>query len=205
MARRQSSAPSPSAFIDEARIFVKAGDGGNGIVSFRREKFVPLGGPDGGDGGRGGDVLLRGSRSINTLLGFQHRIHHRADRGGNGGGAKKHGKRGANLIIDVPLGTVVSSAEGFLADITLRARRSPSARGGKGWPWQCPLRHPREPGSRRKNRRSSGKRLGARPADCDRDRPAQFRRRPRDRVRVYAWRVGARDASHRRLHAAQYD
>jgi GTPase len=128
----RDSAPSPSAFIDEARIFVKAGDGGNGIVSFRREKFVPLGGPDGGDGGRGGDVILRGSRSINTLLGFQHRIHHRADRGGNGGGSKKHGKRGANLIVDVPLGTVVSTAEGFLADITHEGQEVPVARGGKG-------------------------------------------------------------------------
>ena len=132
MSVERSSSPSPSAFIDEARIFVKAGDGGNGIVSFRREKYVPLGGPDGGDGGRGGDVILRGSRSVNTLLGFQHRIHHRAERGGNGGGAKKHGKRGANLIIDVPLGTMVSDAEGFLADITREGQEVAVARGGKG-------------------------------------------------------------------------
>src|SRR3954465_995428 len=107
-----------SAFIDEARIYVKAGDGGNGASSFRREKFVPRGGPDGGDGGRGGDVILRGARNLNTLLHFQNQIHFRADRGGNGAGAKKHGKRGPDLYIDVPLGTIISDEQGVIADIT---------------------------------------------------------------------------------------
>jgi len=121
-----------SAFIDEARIYVKAGDGGNGASSFRREKFVPRGGPDGGDGGRGGDVILRGNRNMNTLLHFQNQIHFRAERGGNGAGSKKHGKRGIDLFIDVPLGTVIADEEGVIADITREGQEVQVARGGKG-------------------------------------------------------------------------
>jgi len=121
-----------SSFIDEARIFVKAGDGGNGLASFRREKFVPMGGPDGGDGGRGGDVVLRGNRNLDTLYSFQHQTHFRAERGGNGRGAKQHGKRGPDLVIDVPLGTIVSDEEGFVAEILDDGELVPVARGGKG-------------------------------------------------------------------------
>ncbi|MEA2639488.1 MAG: GTPase [Chloroflexota bacterium] len=121
-----------SGFIDEARIFVKGGNGGNGIASFRRAKFEPLGGPDGGDGGRGGDVVLRGNRNQNTLYSFQHQVHFRADSGGNGAGAKQHGKRGADLIIDVPLGTVVSDESGFVAEILEDGELAPVVRGGKG-------------------------------------------------------------------------
>src|SRR3954466_13406287 len=93
-----------SGFIDEARISVEAGDGGNGIISFRREKFVPRGGRDGGDGGRGGDVIVRGDRSFSSLLHFRRQERFRAERGGNGGAGKKHGKRGADVIVRVPLG-----------------------------------------------------------------------------------------------------
>jgi GTPase len=121
-----------SAFMDEARIYVKAGDGGNGLSSFRREKFVPRGGPDGGDGGRGGDVVIRGQRNLNTLLHFQNHIHFRADSGGHGGGNKKHGKRGADLIIEVPLGTLISDENGLIADITHDGQEVHVARGGKG-------------------------------------------------------------------------
>src|SRR5574341_418670 len=92
--------------IDEARILVRAGDGGNGGVSFRHEKYVPRGGPDGGDGGRGGDLILRATRSLNTLAPFAHRTRFAAEPGGHGAGANKHGKRGADLTVDVPLGTV---------------------------------------------------------------------------------------------------
>jgi GTPase len=121
-----------SSFIDEARIYVRAGNGGDGAMSFRREKFVAYGGPDGGDGGRGGDVLLRATHNLNTLAGFRHTMHFRADHGGSGGGSKKHGKRGADLIIDVPVGTVVSDEHGVLADLTHDGQVVPVARAGKG-------------------------------------------------------------------------
>src|SRR5438270_807463 len=119
-------------FIDQARIFVEAGDGGNGIASFRREKFVPRGGPDGGDGGRGGDVIIRGDRNLNSLSHFRRQERFRGERGGNGGPGKKHGKRGADAIIRVPLGTIVSDDQGPIADITQVDQDVAVARGGKG-------------------------------------------------------------------------
>src|SRR5438874_260333 len=93
--------------IDEARIWVKAGDGGNGVVSFRREKFVPLGGPDGGDGGRGGSVYLVVQQGVSTLLDFSRHRHFKAASGGPGRGARQHGKAGEDLILSVPPGTQV--------------------------------------------------------------------------------------------------
>ncbi|MPZ15643.1 MAG: GTPase ObgE, partial [Chloroflexi bacterium] len=122
----------PSAAIDEAHISVKGGDGGNGVVSFRREKYVPRGGPDGGDGGRGGDAVLRGNRGLNTLLAFQHQTRFHGQAGGNGRGANQHGKRGADTLIDVPLGTVVLEGDQPLADIVVDGQRVLVARGGKG-------------------------------------------------------------------------
>ncbi|HDN67579.1 MAG TPA: GTPase ObgE, partial [Firmicutes bacterium] len=89
-------------FVDEARIYVKAGDGGNGCVSFRREKFVPRGGPDGGDGGDGGNVIFRVDSNLRTLLDFHYQKHFRAERGGHGKGKQMTGKRGKDLIIRVP-------------------------------------------------------------------------------------------------------
>lgn len=94
-------------FIDEARILVKAGDGGNGCLAFRREKYVPRGGPSGGDGGRGGDVLMRSSVNDNTLLRYRFNPEHRAGRGGHGEGSNCHGKRGEAIELLVPVGTVV--------------------------------------------------------------------------------------------------
>lgn len=91
---------------DRAKIFIKAGDGGNGSASFRREKFVPWGGPDGGDGGRGGSVYLEVDPSLNTLLPFKFKTHYRAESGGNGGKQQKHGKAGEDLYIKVPPGTI---------------------------------------------------------------------------------------------------
>src|SRR5581483_3993869 len=119
-------------FVDEARIYVQGGDGGNGIVSFRREKFVPRGGPDGGDGGRGGDVIIRGDRSLSSLGHFRRNERFAAERGGAGGPAKKHGKRGADAVIRVPLGTVVSDENGVLADVVADGQSVIVARGGKG-------------------------------------------------------------------------
>ena len=118
--------------IDTAAIFVKAGDGGNGASSFRREKFVPRGGPDGGDGGRGGSVYLVANPSVSTLLEFSNRRHFKAGRGGNGASKKKHGKAGENIRILVPLGTVVTSDGELLADLSQAGDEVMVARGGRG-------------------------------------------------------------------------
>src|SRR5215469_2212314 len=99
--------------VDEARIWVKAGDGGSGVVSFRREKFVPFGGPDGGDGGRGGSVYLAATHGVSTLLDFAKRRHFRAQGGGHGRGARQHGKAGEDLVLAVPPGTHVRSEGGL--------------------------------------------------------------------------------------------
>jgi GTP-binding protein len=123
---------SPQQGIDYARIFVKAGNGGNGVVSFRREKFVPRGGPDGGDGGRGGSVYLRGDPGLDTLLDFVRRRNFKAESGGSGAGQRKHGKKGQDQVIPVPLGTVVRTEEGFLADLTQPGELIMVARGGRG-------------------------------------------------------------------------
>ena len=120
-------------FIDEARIQVQAGDGGDGAVSFRREKFVPRGGPDGGDGGRGGSVYLEATEELNTLYGFRHKQRFRAGRGGNGAGARKHGSKGRDLTIPVPVGTVAHGDDGVVvADLTSPGQRELVARGGSG-------------------------------------------------------------------------
>ena len=98
-------------FIDEATIDVKAGDGGNGCVAFRREKFVPRGGPSGGDGGRGGDVVIHSSQQHNTLVHFRFRPEHKAQRGRHGEGSNRSGKSGEAEVLQVPAGTIVYDAE----------------------------------------------------------------------------------------------
>jgi GTP-binding protein len=118
--------------IDEARIWVKAGDGGDGVVSFRREKFVPFGGPDGGDGGRGGSIYLVARAGISTLLEFARRRNFPAESGGAGRGARQHGKAGEDLIVAVPPGTQVRSADGFSADLVRAGDSVMVARGGRG-------------------------------------------------------------------------
>src|SRR6187431_1243141 len=105
-------------FVDEVDILVEAGHGGGGCMSFRREAFVPRGGPDGGDGGRGGSVYLRADRGVSAFQEFRYKRHFKAERGGHGLGKKKHGKRGEDLVIPVPLGTVVRTEQGLLADLT---------------------------------------------------------------------------------------
>ncbi|MGH2460174.1 MAG: GTPase ObgE [Chloroflexota bacterium] len=120
-------------FLDEARIWVKAGDGGNGSASFRREKFVPRGGPDGGDGGRGGSVIVVADAGKATLLDFRYRRHFRARPGGNGGGGKRHGKAGDDSIVPVPPGTIVTTLEGeLIADLDHPAKQVTVAIGGRG-------------------------------------------------------------------------
>jgi GTP-binding protein len=121
-------------FIDEAKIYVKAGDGGRGCVSFRREKFVPRGGPDGGDGGHGGDVVIHASLSRRTLLDFKYRQHHVAKHGGHGEGSKRTGRDSADVKIVVPVGTIVRDASTgeTLADLTADGTIFIVAKGGMG-------------------------------------------------------------------------
>ena len=120
--------------IDRARIWVKAGDGGNGSASFRREKYVPRGGPDGGDGGRGGTVYLRAKPNLTSLLPFQFTTRFKAENGGPGRSQQRHGKNGKDLFVDVPVGTVVWDDESgeILADLTEDDERTAVARGGRG-------------------------------------------------------------------------
>ena len=121
-------------FIDKARISVHAGDGGRGTVSFRREKFVPFGGPDGGDGGKGGNIYLRTTVRKNTLLDFRYKRKFKAERGGHGQGGNRTGKSGVDLWIEVPVGTVVFDADSgtVIADLDRDGTEFLIARGGKG-------------------------------------------------------------------------
>lgn len=121
-------------FYDHLKIYVKAGDGGNGCVAFRREKFVPFGGPAGGDGGRGGHVILRADEGLRTLVDFHFRCHFRAERGGHGEGKERHGKSGTDLVLQVPVGTVVRDATTgeVLADLVRHGQEVIVARGGRG-------------------------------------------------------------------------
>lgn len=121
-------------FIDEAKIYLKSGAGGNGCVSFRREKFAPMGGPDGGDGGRGGSIIFISNPHINTLLHFRYKQHFKASSGENGKGANKSGKAAENLIIEVPVGTqIFDEADNFLLyDFDKPYKEFKILSGGKG-------------------------------------------------------------------------
>ncbi|MBI3650642.1 MAG: GTPase ObgE [Acidobacteria bacterium] len=124
-------------FLDRARIVVKGGDGGNGVTAFRREKFVPRGGPSGGDGGRGGSVFMEATDQLNTLLQFRFNPEFRAERGAHGEGSNKHGRDGEDITILVPVGTLVTNADtGELihdfATIGDRLNIAPGGRGGRG-------------------------------------------------------------------------
>jgi GTP-binding protein len=121
-------------FLDEAKIFVKSGDGGAGVVAFRREKFIEFGGPDGGDGGRGGSVILEAVPNLNTLIDFRYQQHFKAARGGHGMGQNRSGAAGEDLIIKVPVGTQVlaEDKETLLADMVESGQRVVIAKGGDG-------------------------------------------------------------------------
>ncbi|TCT20403.1 GTPase ObgE [Thermomonas haemolytica] len=120
--------------VDEAEITVTAGNGGNGCIGFRREKFIPLGGPDGGDGGDGGDVWLQADENLNTLVDFRHQTRFKAQRGENGMGRQMYGKAGEDIVITVPVGTVVHNVETdeVIGDLTVHGQRLLVAKGGKG-------------------------------------------------------------------------
>lgn len=121
-------------FVDYVKIYVKAGDGGRGCVSFRREKYVPRGGPDGGDGGRGGHIIFRATRELNTLLDLRYQREYRAERGKHGMGKKMHGRDGEDRIIPVPVGSVIKDAVTgeVLADLDSEGMHLVIAKGGRG-------------------------------------------------------------------------
>ena len=121
-------------FLDETKIFIQSGDGGAGCVSFRREKNIPFGGPDGGDGGRGGDVVLEGSEQLNTLIDFRFKQHIKAKRGSHGMGKNRTGAKGESIIVKVPVGTQIldEDKETLLSDITEAGQKFVIAQGGDG-------------------------------------------------------------------------
>jgi GTPase len=121
-------------FVDEAEIEVAAGAGGSGSVSFRREKFIPLGGPDGGDGGKGGDVIVAADENLNTLIDFRHQRSFKAQRGGNGAGRQMTGQNGEDVLIRVPVGTAIINVatDETIGDLTRHGQTMLVARGGDG-------------------------------------------------------------------------
>jgi GTP-binding protein len=121
-------------FVDQVKVFVRGGDGGNGMVAFRREKYVPHGGPAGGDGGRGGDVIFRVDEGLRTLMDFRYQRHFKAKRGENGRSKGQHGANAEPLIVRVPPGTVVKNADTgeVIADLTVHGQEAVIARGGRG-------------------------------------------------------------------------
>lgn len=122
------------SFIDEVKIFASAGDGGSGCVAFRREKFIPLGGPNGGDGGKGGDLILQVAPQLSTLYDLRLHPHQRAERGKNGMGSDRHGAGGNDLVIEVPPGTIVKDADtgDIIADMSEPYQRLVLLKGGRG-------------------------------------------------------------------------
>ena len=121
-------------FLDQVKIFVKAGDGGSGSPSFRREKFIEFGGPDGGDGGKGGSVVLKAERNLNTLIDFRYQQHFKAERGGDGSGKNKTGRGGKTLVLKVPIGTQVFEEDNktVIYDFKKENEEFVVATGGKG-------------------------------------------------------------------------
>ena len=121
-------------FLDEAKIYIRSGDGGNGCVAFRREKFIEFGGPSGGDGGHGGDVMVEAVDGLNTLIDYRYQQHFKAKTGGNGMGKDRHGAGGDDVVLKVPVGTQIfdEDKETLLADLTAIGQRVVLAKGGNG-------------------------------------------------------------------------
>jgi GTP-binding protein len=121
-------------FLDEAKVYIASGAGGNGCVSFRREKFIEFGGPNGGDGGKGGDAVVEAVNGLNTLIDYRYQQHFKAQRGGNGMGKDRAGANGKDVVLKVPIGTQVYEEDGetLLADLTEVGQRATIAKGGNG-------------------------------------------------------------------------
>lgn len=121
-------------FVDHVKIYVKGGDGGDGMVAFRREKYIAFGGPSGGDGGEGADVIFEVDEGLRTLMDFRYQRHFKAPRGEHGMSKSKHGKNAVDMVVKVPPGTVVMDGEGgpVIADLVEHGQRAVIARGGRG-------------------------------------------------------------------------
>jgi len=121
-------------FLDEAKVYIASGAGGNGCISFRREKFIEFGGPNGGDGGKGGDVVIEAVNGLNTLIDYRYQQHFKAQRGGNGMGKDRAGANGRDVVLKVPIGTQVYEEDGetLIADLTKVGQRVTISRGGNG-------------------------------------------------------------------------
>jgi GTP-binding protein len=121
-------------FLDEAKVYIRSGDGGNGCVSFRREKFIEFGGPNGGDGGKGGDVIVVAVEGLNTLIDYRYQQHFTAKNGGGGMGKDRHGANGADVVLKIPVGTQIYEEDGetLIADLTEPGQHIMLARGGNG-------------------------------------------------------------------------
>ncbi|MBU5593587.1 GTPase ObgE [Amphibacillus sp. MSJ-3] len=134
-------------FVDQVKVYVKAGDGGNGLVSFRREKYIPFGGPSGGDGGDGADIVFEVDEGLNTLMDFRYQRHFKAKRGENGMSKGQHGKNAHPMVLSVPPGTIVKDAltGEFLADLTEHGQRALIAKGGRGGRGNIRFASPKNP------------------------------------------------------------
>ncbi|NEV79034.1 GTPase ObgE [Rhodopseudomonas sp. BR0C11] len=121
-------------FLDEAKVYIRSGDGGNGCVAFRREKFIEFGGPNGGNGGRGGDIIVEASDGLNTLIDYRYQQHFKAQKGGNGMGSDRHGAGGKDIVMKVPVGTQIfdEDKETLIHDFTKVGERFVLAKGGNG-------------------------------------------------------------------------
>jgi GTPase len=148
-------------FLDEAKIHIRSGDGGNGCVAFRREKFIEFGGPNGGDGGKGGDVIVEAVDGLNTLIDYRYQQHFKAKNGGGGMGKDRHGANGADVILKVPAGTQVYDEDGetLLADLTAVGERAVLARGGNGGFGNAHFKSPTNRAPRRANPGQPGEEL----------------------------------------------
>src|SRR4051812_49732247 len=124
----------PMKFLDEAKVYIRSGDGGNGCVAFRREKFIEFGGPSGGNGGRGGDVIVEVADGLNTLIDYRYQQHFKAQKGTNGMGKDRHGANGKDIVLKVPLGTQIfdEDRETLIHDFTELGERFVLAEGGNG-------------------------------------------------------------------------
>jgi GTPase len=132
--RRLGIYPKAMKFLDEAKVYIASGAGGNGCISFRREKFIEFGGPNGGDGGKGGDVVVEAVNGLNTLIDYRYQQHFKAQRGGNGMGKDRAGANGKDVVLKVPIGTQVYEEDGetLIADLTEVGQRVTISRGGNG-------------------------------------------------------------------------
>ena len=170
-------------FLDEAKVYIQSGDGGNGCVSFRREKFIEFGGPNGGDGGKGGDVMVEAVDGLNTLIDYRYQQHFKAERGGNGMGKDRHGANGDDVVLKVPVGTQIFEEDGetLIADLDrARPARRCCAKGGNGGFGNAHFKTLDQPAPRHANPGQPGEeRIDLAAAEADRrrrsGRPAECR------------------------------